>query len=272
VARRGPFQYVLGDSRREAARLDGQARLWDPVAHALFDRIGVRPGWRVLEVGPGRGSVHLDLRRRVQGPIDAVERSPAFANALRRRCARDGFDPGRVWGTDLLAADLPANTYDLVYARWVFCFLPRPAAHLQKLVRAVRPGGLIALQDYAHRASFALCPRPAEWADFLAADRSLFASHGGDIDIVGRLALLMRATAMDVTEVTPLVQMGRPGSNVWDWLWRYFLSVRDRLAAIRPLTPAKAARLERQWREAARDPQAFVIAPVVADVVARRRG
>ena len=48
------YRYLLGDSRREAARLRAQARLWDPVAVALFDRLGVRRGSRVLEVGPGQ--------------------------------------------------------------------------------------------------------------------------------------------------------------------------------------------------------------------------
>src|SRR5258707_168899 len=39
-----PHRYLLGDSRREAARLRAQAELWDPVAHALFDRVDVREG------------------------------------------------------------------------------------------------------------------------------------------------------------------------------------------------------------------------------------
>src|SRR5689334_11023801 len=95
------FTYLLGDARGEAARLRAQARLWDPVSLALFDRIRVRRGWQVLEIGPGQGSLHLELRRRVRGPIDAVERSPAFAAALARRTRRDGYGRGRVWQTDL---------------------------------------------------------------------------------------------------------------------------------------------------------------------------
>ena len=38
------YTYLLGDSRREAARLRAQSRLWDPTAEALFDRLGVGPG------------------------------------------------------------------------------------------------------------------------------------------------------------------------------------------------------------------------------------
>ena len=80
---RRSYRYILGDSAREAARLRAQSKLWDPTAHALYDRIGVKPGWKVLEIGPGQGSLHRELRRRVRGPVDAVERSEVFARRLR---------------------------------------------------------------------------------------------------------------------------------------------------------------------------------------------
>ncbi len=87
------YKYLLGDTPRERARLAFQAKLWDPVSHALFDRIGVGRGWKVLEVGPGQGSLHLELRRRVHAPVDVVERSPVFAARLARLCRRDGLGP-----------------------------------------------------------------------------------------------------------------------------------------------------------------------------------
>src|SRR5262249_22296494 len=165
------YSYLLGDRRREAVRLRAQARLWDPVSIALFDRLGVSPGWQVLEVGPGPGSLHMELRRRVRGPVDAVERSPVFASALARRTRRDRFGPGMIWQTDLIDAPLPHAHYDLIFARLVLLFLPHPEAHVAKLAQALRPGGRIALKDY-HRETFALVPRPAEWTNFMAADRA----------------------------------------------------------------------------------------------------
>lgn len=264
------YEYVLGDSAREAQRLERQAALWDPVAGQLFDRIGVRPGWRVLEIGPGRGSVHAELRRRVQGPIDAVERSAAFADAVRARATADGFGEGQIWETDLLAAALPSGAYDLIYARWVFCFLPDPLAHVEKLAAALKPGGLLALQDYGHRESFALLPRPAEWLDFLAADRAFFASQGGDISIGGQLPGAFARAGLALLEMHPTLMSGRRGSLVWDWLFGYFDSVRDRLAGIPPLDDEKTRRLGEQWRDAAASPHAFVFAPTVVDLIARR--
>jgi SAM-dependent methyltransferase len=270
AVRRTRYRYVLGDSPPEANRLRAQARLWDPTAHALFARLGIRRGWRVLEVGPGQGSLHLELRRRVAGPVDAVEHSAAFAARLRILCARDGYGQGMLWENDLKDAPLPQKTYDLVFARWVFLFLPEPEAHLRKLVRALKPGGLLAIEDY-HRETFALIPRPPEWADFLAADRAFLASQGGDASVGGRLPGLYRKAGLNLVETVPTIKVGRPGSPVWTWIWSYFVSVQDRYARFPPFTKAKAAHLRRSWLSAARERTSLVIAPAVLDVVGRRR-
>jgi SAM-dependent methyltransferase len=263
------YRYLLGDSRREAARLRAQARLWDPTARALFDRLGVRRGWRVLEIGPGQGSLHMDLRRRVRGPVDAVERSPAFAARLRLLCARDGLGTGRIWETDLLDAPLPRGLYDLVFARWVFLFLPDPEVHLRRLARSLRPGGLMAIEDY-HRETFALVPRPPEWTNFLAADRAFFASQGGDVSVGGRLPELYGKAGLRLVEIVPTIKVGRPDSAVWTWLSTYFLGVLDRYAQLPPFTKAQAARLRRRWLRAAGRTTSLMIAPAVLDVVGRK--
>jgi SAM-dependent methyltransferase len=263
------FRYLLGDAAREAARLRAQARLWDPVSLALFDRIGVRRGWRVLEIGPGQGSLHMALRRRVHAPVDAVERSPAFANRLTAQTRRDRLGPGRIWQTDLMQAPLPRAHYDLVFARWVFLFLPDPVAHLRKLVRALKPTGLIAVQDY-HRETLALVPRPREWFDFLAADRAFFASEGGDVSIGGRLPDLYRQAGLRTIDTHITIKTGRPGSAVWRWLTTYFMGVMDEMAVFPPFSSESARRLRHHWMAAGRNKTSLLISPAVIDVVGRR--
>ncbi len=269
------FEYVLGDHAREAARLRAQAKLWDPVSHALFDRIGVRRGWKVLEVGPGQGSLHMDLRRRVGGTVDAVERSAAFASKLERLVRKDGLGPSRIFFSDLIDADLPANTYDLIFARWVFLFLPDPAAHVKLLARALKPGGVLAIQDY-HRDTFMLVPRPERWDDFITADRAFFASQGGNVSIGVQLPGMMEAAGLRVSGIEQTTKADHPGSPTWNWVTNYMLSVIDRLDHRSPTFDRRAALgLKRDWLEAGKNRSTLLIAPCVLDVVAtkpRRRG
>jgi SAM-dependent methyltransferase len=264
-----PYKYLLGDNRREAARLRAQARLWDPISHALFDRLKIRRGWKVLEIGPGPGPLHRELRRRVRGPVDAVERSPVFASRLEAACRRDGFGAGRVWETDLFDAALPRASYDLIFARWVFLFLPNPEAHVEKLVRALKPGGILAIQDY-HRETFAMIPRPEEWRRFVAADLAFFASQGGDASIGGRLPQMYRRAGLEIMDIVITIKTGAPGSDVWKWLSTYSLAILGRYSKCPPFTPLDAARLRRQWVAASREKSSRLVGPALLDIVGRK--
>jgi SAM-dependent methyltransferase len=264
------YRYLLGDHRREAARLRAQGKLWDPTALALFDRIGVRRGWRVLEIGPGQGSLHAELRTRVGGPVDAVEPSATFRRRLRQLAVRDGLGFGTTWETMLAEARLPRATYDLIFARWVFLFLPDPERHVRQLVSALKPGGLLAIEDY-RRETLSMVPCPREWAAFMAADAAFFATQGGDASIAGRLPEMFERAGLDVIDITPTIKTGHPGSAVWNWLSTYFLGVMDQLGRLRPLTPTSATRLSRQWIANARKPTSLLVGPALIDVVGRRK-
>jgi SAM-dependent methyltransferase len=263
------YKYLLGDATREAARLRAQARLWDPVSHRLFDRLNIRPGWRILEIGPGQGSLHLELRRRARAPVDAVERSPVFASRLKAITRRDGFGHGQLWQTDLIDAALERSSYDLIFARWVFLFLPHPEAHIRTLARALKPGGLLAIQDY-HRDTFALIPRPPEWFDFILADRAFFASQGGDVSIGSRLPDLYRDAGLTLADIEVTIKTGGPQSAVWNWLTTYFMGVMDRYAQFPPFTREQAAHLRRYWLKASQSATSRLIAPALLDVVGRK--
>jgi SAM-dependent methyltransferase len=266
---RSAFTYLLGDSPAETERLQRQARLWDPVSEAMFDRVGVKRGWRVLEIGPGHGSLHRSLRKRVGGPIDAVEQSSKFADNVSMIAKQDGFGAGQVWQSRLMDAALPTAHYDFIFARWVFLFLPQPQKHLRKLVAALRPGGVLGIEDY-HRETLDMVPRPLDWANFSAADHAFFALQGGDVSIGGKLPAMFTACGLTVASVHPTLQVGAPGSDVWQWLSDYFLGVLDRYAELRPFDDVQAKRLRRQWLQNAKKPGSLLIAPTVLDVIGRK--
>src|SRR6185436_8879237 len=238
-----PFEYLLGDSAPEVERLRAQAALWDPVSHALFDRVVVGPGMRVLEVGPGAGSLHAELRRRVGGPVDAVEQSWALCQQLAELARADGLGAGRIWNAQILDGDLPDDHYDLIFARWVFLFLPRAQEHVQKLAAALRPGGLLVIQDY-YRRTFCLVPRPEDWDAFVDADLAFFATQGGDGNAGTQLPRWYAEAGLETEPVKATTMTGHPGSAVWSWLSSYYLGVLDPYAQLPPFSADAARRIE----------------------------
>jgi hypothetical protein len=75
--------YVLSNTA-EAERLRVQARAWEPDVELLLDQIGVRPGWRCLDMGCGAIGILEPLSRRV-GPRGRSSGSIVTNASWRRR-------------------------------------------------------------------------------------------------------------------------------------------------------------------------------------------
>lgn len=266
------FKYLLGDSDREVRRLAFQAQVWEDMTENLFDRFGVGPGWKCLEAGAGTGTVLFPLARRVRGRggrADALERSPIYADYLRRKGKRLGLANVEITQGDILDAPLKPRFYDLVFARWVFLFLPEPEKHLRRLAAALKPGGILAIEDY-HRDAMAFYPSLPSWEWVAEAERRWFSSQGGDVCIAGRLPGLMLKAGLKLIEIRPWVKAGAPGSPVWNWAETFFLDYLDEIARHPPLTPARAKKFRADFKRLRRDPEALFISPAVLDVVARK--
>jgi ubiquinone/menaquinone biosynthesis C-methylase UbiE len=73
-----PAEYILGSSQTERARLLAQCRIYVPETQWLLDHLGIKPGWRALDVGCGPLGI-LDLLSAHVGPTEVVvglERDP----------------------------------------------------------------------------------------------------------------------------------------------------------------------------------------------------
>ena len=59
--------YLLAGGSAELERLRLQARVWEPEAEIMLDRIGIEPGWKCIDLGCGAMGILGPLSRRV-GP------------------------------------------------------------------------------------------------------------------------------------------------------------------------------------------------------------
>lgn len=266
------YEYILGASPFEVRRLAFQASVWNPMTEALFDRLKVGPGWRVLDAGAGTGTVLFPLAKRVLpggGRVDAIERSPEFAGHLRRMLRGSGMDKVRVFESDILDAPLEHGAYDLIFARWVFSFLPRVEEHLYHLLHALKPGGLLAIEDY-YRDSLAMFPRTESWEWMVKAERLWYGMHGGDLNVAAKLPDMFRRAGLQLVEVTPHIKVGGPDSDVWKWAENFFIGRLKDMARYAPFTPERARQFRKDWLRAKRNPGALFVSPVILDVVGRR--
>jgi SAM-dependent methyltransferase len=112
-----------------------------------FDRLGVRPGDRVLDLGCGAGRHAFELFRR-GADVVALDRDVAglrevdemFA-AMRTAGEVPGTARARTAHGDALALPFPDAHFDHVVAAEVLEHLPQDERAIAELVRVLRPGG-----------------------------------------------------------------------------------------------------------------------------------
>ncbi|HUD70644.1 MAG TPA: methyltransferase domain-containing protein [Dongiaceae bacterium] len=149
--------YVHGTSGREQERLRMMNEVINPPA---LRRIDVRPGDRVAEFASGLGQMSRAFARAAgaNGLVVGVERSAAQRDAAIAMLAETAAaDPGRA-PIDLRLGDALAppfaegewGSFDIAHTRFLLEHLPSPCDLVRVMVRAVRPGGRVILQDEDH--------------------------------------------------------------------------------------------------------------------------
>jgi SAM-dependent methyltransferase len=114
-----------------------------PVADELVERIDVREGQDVLDIGTGSGNVAIRAAER-GARVTGSDITTEMFEAARARAAEAGVEVEWVEGD---AADLPFDddSFDQVLSVFGWMFAPRHQDAADELVRVCRPGGVIGL-------------------------------------------------------------------------------------------------------------------------------
>jgi SAM-dependent methyltransferase len=204
VSEREP--YLLGYRRSEQERLERQADELAPESEALFDRIGVGAGWRVVEIGCGpRGCLEL-LAARVgaHGHVVGVERNTEQAARARQLVGKSGRANVEVLHADARDTGLDAGHFDLATARLVLVNVPQPEEIVAEMVRLVRPGGVVALHEA--ESTTQRCDPPSAAQTRLLELLAAFAERNGIDRAIGmRAPRLLRDAGLVDVEAHPLV-------------------------------------------------------------------
>ena len=159
----------------ERDRLNSLSSLYDPTTLALCADLGLTTGWRCLDAGAGTGSVAALLADAVgsDGSVLAVDTDTRFLAPL----AADNLQVAQV---DVTAETLPEAAFDLVHARLLLEHLPERDAVLTSLVKAVRPGGWLLVEDLDWATSSVIDPPSPVHTRVADACMALFAGHAYD--------------------------------------------------------------------------------------------
>ncbi len=185
-------QYIHGTHQEEQARL---ARLNELINNLSLHELHLQGGERILDVGSGLGQLARAMAR-VAGPgkVVGIERSPEQL-AQAKRLAQEGGEADLVEFRQGEATQLPLRkeewgTFDLAHTRFLLEHLANPLDAVKAMVKAVRPGGRIILEDDGHDV-MRLTPEPPGFGVLWNAYLRTYDRLGNDPYIGHRLVTLL---------------------------------------------------------------------------------
>ncbi|MEH1124737.1 class I SAM-dependent methyltransferase [Micromonospora sp. CPCC 206061] len=178
----------------------------------VLTRVGVTRGWRCLDLGPGAGTITHWLAKKVgpSGHVTALDLDPRHVKPAPNVTVVAG---------DVRTLGLEQAHYDVVHARLVLLHIPEREKVLDRLISALKPGGVLVVSDWDATHDDMLLEAPTETAReaftaYQNALRATLRANGADLGWAWRAPLAMRsAQLVDVTaeEHTRLWAGGEPG-------------------------------------------------------------
>ena len=204
-----PEGYVLRGGQAGAARLRLINRVKWPTTERLLRTAGLRAGMRVLDLGCG-GDATLRMAALVgaEGEVVGIDLDQWILR-LARRQAENLAPPVTFRYLDAEALDEVA-AYDFTYARYLMLNLQQPERVFKAMVRALRPGGRLAVEDIFFPGHVCYPPNAA-FDRYLELYEAAVRANGADSAIGPRLvgmALDARLTEVRVEFVVPVFRDG----------------------------------------------------------------
>jgi 2-polyprenyl-3-methyl-5-hydroxy-6-metoxy-1,4-benzoquinol methylase len=136
-------------------------------ARAALAMLGVKPGWRLADIGCGNGLLACEAAL-IGAEVDAIDVSPAML-ALAEISARDRKVAIRTQSAGLLSFAYQPGSYDLIVSEFTLHHLPDfwKAVALSRIFAALKPGANFYLRDIVFVRTPDGTERDVEeWAEF----------------------------------------------------------------------------------------------------------
>jgi SAM-dependent methyltransferase len=194
--------YILATGGKDVERLRLLHAVYGPATEAMFGRIGLRPGMRVVDVGCGSGNTACWVAERIgpSGSVVAIDNSPGQIEQARKQAQARGLRNVEFHVADAYAPRLPEGSFDLAYCRLVLMHLTRPQDALLAMRDLVRTGGTLACEEMDLRTW--VCDPPADAINrFFELNVALGERRGEHFKLGGSLHRLFRVAGFPRPEV-----------------------------------------------------------------------
>jgi predicted O-methyltransferase YrrM len=201
--------YVIRGGLAGRERLRVLARIQAAPTIRLLSRVRIQSGARCLDAGCGGGDVSLELAR-IAGPdgeVVGIDRDEIKLDLAREEARVAGLDNVAYRVADVTELDADGE-FDVVYSRFLLAHLADPAAAMERLVAAARPGGLVVMEDIDFSGAFCH-PENRAYRRFFELFPAAVRAHGGNPTFGPELPGVMARAGVRGIDVRVMQATGR---------------------------------------------------------------
>ena len=233
----------------------------------------LEPGFRLLDIGCGPGTISIDLATRVREVVGIDASAQVLRGARAAATAAGATNVSFVVG-DAYALPFPDDSFDVVHAHQVLQHLTNPVAALREMRRVARPGGVVAVRDADFSAMTWYPPQPGldRW---LSLYHQLTRANAADADAGRKLASWVSEAGFDPDDIVPSAGVwcfATPADRAWwsgMWAERVLASDFARQAVDQHLAdPVDLEEIADAWRAWGGEPDGW-FAVLHGEVLAR---
>lgn len=166
---------------RMARILDSPVREWTAPRAATLEHMGLQPGMRVLEVGPGAGLMTVEVAKRIgpEGQLSTVDAEPRLIALVDERLRAEGVENVETRVANPSHLPYPDGTFDVALLVTVLGEMPDKGRLMRELRRVLKKDGRLSVTEAFADPDYMFMPEVVNWANM--AGFELVEQHGNPI-------------------------------------------------------------------------------------------
>jgi ubiquinone/menaquinone biosynthesis C-methylase UbiE len=138
------MEYIFENTEENAEfeRMKSIEDAFDEKTKEFIQNSGIAPGWNCLELGTGAGSIlqWMSCLVRERGNVVGIDKNIKFIDSINANNIE------KMEG-DILEIELESNKFNLIHARYVLIHIAESEQAIKKLIKFLKPGGIIILEE-----------------------------------------------------------------------------------------------------------------------------
>lgn len=263
--------YVLGTDTEELHRLGIQHQIWSTEAQRAWDSAGFTAGQTFLDLGAGPGycAVELAYIAGKEGKVIAVDKSKSYLEFLDRMAREQNLNITTI-ASDFEVMELDPNSIDGMYSRWALAWLAEPKSILQKVMKALKPGGKMVIHEYYNWSTHQTEPRMEHLAKAISAAQLSMNDTGGNLDVGRAVPGILSDLGMNVLSIRPMAKIARPHELAWQWPKSFFKVYFPKLVPLGYLSDEEVSKAFSDLGELELIEGASLCCPLMFEVIAEK--